>query len=163
MRKFIYFIFTLFMCTTLFCSCGKSYLGEIIGRYRCSEKIYHTNNWNDDIMEGYVIGVEGENLIFSCSDDDSDKKPATLEKFKLSKDNFDIMFSDSDFFEGKWEGGHKSESIRKNNRASFKAVLDEYNTMAYVLLQKDGTVLYANMLGTYSNHVCIYIAVLERA
>ena len=101
MRKFIYFIFVLFMCTAIFCSCGENYFDEIIGRYRCGEKIYHTNNWGDNIMEECVIEAEGENLIFSCSDGAIDKKPATLEKFKLAKDNFDSMFSDSEFFGGR--------------------------------------------------------------
>ena len=62
-----------------------------------------------------------------------------LEKFSLSKSSFEPFILD-----GTWENGFSAKTVIEGNKYAFE-VNENDNTIGYVLIQNDGTLMYARM------------------
>lgn len=156
MKKIIALSLLLVFCLGLLCSCG-DYTDEIVGAYKTKSVVYIKNGEKLDESITYIIEKDDKSATFSRNDDNFGE----IEKMSLGE-WFDGMITGGYGEEGVWKDGFSAELIRKNNKAAWRTKTINGCDFAYILLQKDGSILCVKLEEIDGGAPCFYIAELER-
>ena len=163
MKKVLAIILSCILCIGTLASCGGASAQEMVGTYEIDGTVYYAMLLDSAFnpTDKFEISEEDGKVIVShkylgVSGEDVSAEIGELKKFSLKKDNFNkLIYGDA------WEAGYSAESIRKNNKAAFKAE-NKGGEKVYILLQKDGMVLVANIKNKEGVTSCAYVRKLSR-
>ncbi len=162
MKKALVFILALTIFLGALCSCGAD-SADVAGVYKIEKNLYYATlvdkAYNSD--DSFTIEEKDGKTVFitnhiGISGEKISDEIGELKSFSPKKSNFDeIIFGES------WQDGASAESLRKNNKASWKAEKKGEETF-YVMLQNDGTVLLASVKTKSGGAYCAYIRKISK-